>query len=206
MAEKLIPPTVSDAELNGEAKPKFDPFDPANLRANAAANIDVETVLTAVPVKKPKRTDFVRVHPDPAYTVDMYTVEREVGMDRETYMVLPEVQHLVLDELRLTRVITAINRRGTVFLWPIRLPVEGTDRNRRSAETALQAVEQAKSLWVRVQWDSDISGYTMQRARGDIGEPQWPDKSMRDLLEIAFRSYLIDKPDHPVIRELAGEI
>jgi hypothetical protein len=121
-------------------------------------------------------------------------------------MVLPSVQHLVLQELRLTRLYTAINRRGTVFFWPIRLPVEGNDRNRQSAETALQCAEQAQTLWVRVMWESDLSGYSMQRAKGDIGDPQWPDKSMRDLLEIAFRSYLIDREDHPVIRELAGEL
>ena len=76
------------------------------------------------------------MHPDPAYTVDMYVLEREDGMDREIYMVLPEVQSLVLDELRLARV-TYVNRRGTLALWPIRLPVEGNDRNRRVAETAL---------------------------------------------------------------------
>ena len=46
----------------------------------------------------------------------------------------------------------------------------------------------------------------MFRAKGDLGEPQWPEKSFRELLEIAFRSYLIDRPDHEVIRELAGEL
>jgi hypothetical protein len=136
----------------------------------------------------------------------MYVLEREDAMDRETYMVFPEVQHLVLEELRLARVITYINRRGKLFLWPIRLPVEGNDRNRRIAETALRCAEEAKTLWVRVMWDGDIGAYTMHRAKGDIGEPQWPDKSMRDLLELGFRHYLIDRPDHPVIRELAGEL
>ena len=47
MAEKPTAPTVPDPELNGQAKPNpYDPFDPANLRINAAANIEVETVLT----------------------------------------------------------------------------------------------------------------------------------------------------------------
>jgi hypothetical protein len=207
MSEKTTPATSSAPELNGEVpKSKPDPFDPENLRINAAAGIEVETVLTTILVQKPKRTDFIRVHPDPAYTVDMYILERDTGMDRQTYMVLPEVQHLVLEELRLARVIAYINRRGTPFLWPLRLPVEGNDRNRRVAETALLCAEQAKTLWVRVMWNPDISGYSMQRAKGDIGEPQWPDKSMRDLLEIGFRHYLIDRPDHPVIRELEGEL
>src|SRR5262245_685767 len=114
MAEKAAPPTTSDPQSNGEVpQPNLDPFDPMNLRINAAANIEVETVLTTVPIRKPKRTDFIRVHPNPAYTVDMYILEREDGMDRETYMVLPEVQSLALDELRLARVVTCINRRGT---------------------------------------------------------------------------------------------
>jgi hypothetical protein len=42
-------------------------------------------------------------------------------------------------------------------------------------------------------------------ARGDLGEPQWPDKSFRDLLATAFGDYLIDREDHEVIRELNGE-
>jgi hypothetical protein len=206
MTEKRSASTTSDPASNGEAPSRPDPFDPANIRASAAANIEIETVLTTVPVMKPKRTDFVRVHPDPKFTVDMYCLERESDMDREVYMVTSDVQHLVLQELRLTRFFTTINRRGTVFLWPVKLPIEGSARNRRPAETALKFAEQAKSLWVRVWWNSDISAYDMSRAKGDIGEPQWPDKSMRDLLEIAFRHYLIDRPDHPVIRELAGEL
>jgi hypothetical protein len=43
-------------------------------------------------------------------------------------------------------------------------------------------------------------------AKGDLGEPQWPDKTFRDLLELAFRDRRIDRADHPVIRELAGEL
>jgi hypothetical protein len=39
-----------------------------------------------------------------------------------------------------------------------------------------------------------------------LGTPQWPDKTLRDLIEIAFRYNLIDREDHPVIRELAGEL
>ena len=104
------------------------------------------------------------------------------------------------------RLFTAINKRGTVFLWPIKLPNDDNDRIRRIADTALQCAEQAKTLWVKMHWDRDLGGYEMQRAKGDLGEPQWPDKSFRDLLEIAFRHHLIDRPDHPVIRELAGEI
>jgi hypothetical protein len=181
-----------------------DPFDPEALRAGALADVEVEKVLTAVPIKKPGRTEFVRVHPD--HVLDVLLLEIGVGMDRQCYLVTPEVQHLVLPELRRTRLFVGITKYATVFLWPIKLPVESHDRMRRVSDTALMCAEQAKTCWTKVVWNSGLGGYEMSRAKGDLGEPQWPDKSFRDLIEIAFRHNLIDRPDHPVIRELEGEL
>jgi hypothetical protein len=187
--------------------PKYDPYDPQSLCDNGSAPVDVESVLTAVPVRRPKRVEFVRVHPDDAYMVpSMRVLERDTGTDTESYLVTPQVQHLVSDELRQVRLYTAITKRGTVFLWPVKLPGDGNDRIRRISDTAIQCAEQAKTLWVKVCWDRDLGGYTMQRAKGELGEPQWPPQSLRDLIEMAFQYNLIDRPDHPVIRELAGEL
>jgi hypothetical protein len=119
---------------------------------------------------------------------------------------LPEVQDLVVHELRRVRLFTAISKRGTTFLWPAKLPREDNDAGRRWAETALQAAEQAKNLWVKMHGSRDLGGYEIFRAKGDLGEPQWPSRSFRDLIEIAFRDRLIDRADHPVIRELNGEL
>jgi hypothetical protein len=170
------------------------------------ADIEVERVLTTVPVRKPKRNEFFRVHPGQDYTVDMRVVERDSGMDKETYLVTPDVAHLVLEELRQVRLYTVMTKRGTVFLWPVKLPEEDNDRLRRMADSALQAAEQAKDLWVKMAWSRDLGAYEMFRAKGDLGEPQWPEKTFRDLIAIAFRDSLIDRTDHPVIRELSGEI
>ena len=202
-------PGLSLPPMNGQDPntAKSDPYDPQSLCINAMTDIDVEAVLTAVPVRKPKRTEFFRVHPGDDYTVpSMYLMERDTGSDTESYLVTPEVQHLVTTELRQVRLFTVINKRGTVFLWPVKLPSDDNDRIRRIADTALQCAEQAKTLWVKMHWERDLGGYAMQRAKGDLGEPQWPDKPLRDLLELAFRYNLVDRPDHPVIRELVGEI
>lgn len=51
-----------------------------------------------------------------------------------------------------------------------------------------------------------LGAYEFVKARGDLGEPQWPEKSYRELLEIAFRDRLIATLEHPVIRELNGEL
>jgi hypothetical protein len=181
-----------------------DPFDPAALRTNVMGDIEVEKVLTTVPVRKPKRTEFFRVHPE--FTLDTYLLERDTGMERETYLVTPDVQHLVASELRQQRLFTAITKHNTVFLWPVKLPTDETDRMRRTADSALQAAEQGKKLWTKMAWNRHLGAYEMYRAKGDLGDPQWPDKSFRDLIEIAFRNNLVDHEDHEVIRELSGEL
>ncbi|ORA12612.1 hypothetical protein BST16_16845 [Mycobacterium asiaticum DSM 44297] len=194
---------ADDAKAPADPNASVDPFDPAALRVGVMADIEVERVLTAVPVRRPKRTEFFRVHPD--FVLDTLLLERDSGMDKDSYLVVPELQHLVLPELRRTRLFVAITKRGTVFLWPVKLPMEGNDSGRRVAETALQGAEQAKRSWVRLSWSRDLGGYEMLRAKGDLGTPQWPEKSFRDLIEIAFQHHLINRPDHEVIRELAGE-
>ena len=181
-----------------------DPFDPDTLRVQGLADVEVEKVLTHVPTRRPGRTEFFRVHPE--YVLDTLILEREDGIDRETYLVAPEVQDLVMHELRKVRLFVCINKRGTVFMWPAKLPRDDTDRGGAWARTALQVAEQAKGLWVKMWGNRDLGAYEMVRAKGDLGDPQWPEKSFRDLLALAFRERRIDRPDHPVIRELAGEL
>jgi hypothetical protein len=200
--------TPPDPHSNGEAPPAepFDPFDPKSLRINSGANADVESVLTTVPVRKPKRVEWFRVHPGDDHVVDTVIVERNTGMDTESYLVLPAVVHLVASELRPVRLFTAMNKIGTTFLWPAKLARGDNDRIHRIADTALLCAEQAKTLWTKMVWSSELGAYEMYRAKGDLGEPQWPDRSFRDLIEIAFRGNVIDTPDHPVIRELEGDL
>ena len=194
-------------DINGEV-PAFDPFDPTAMRIDALADVFVEQILTVVPVRNPKRTEFIRVHPGSDFSVDTFVVEVEIDGDREIFYVLPELRGAVPDPeaLKLVRLSLAITKRGTVFLWPIKLPGQGNNRVRRMADSALQAAEEAKSLWVRVAWDRELGAWGYARAKGDLGEPQWPAKSFGELLKIAFRLDLIDKPDHPVFRELEGDL
>src|SRR5512132_2903350 len=67
-----------------------DPFDPAALRLDQsfAETVGVRKLLTTVPVRKPNRQDFVRVHPDPAYRL-MPAAIIELKDDREVYLVTP---------------------------------------------------------------------------------------------------------------------
>jgi hypothetical protein len=104
------------------------------------------------------------------------------------------------------RIFTCMNKAGVVFLWPAKLPTENTS-SRRWAESALQIADEAKRLWVRMAGNRELGAYELFRARGNLPEPMWPDKTLSDLLHLAFdNGRLIDSLDHPVLRELRGEV
>jgi hypothetical protein len=182
-----------------------DPFDLDALRVEGLDDIGVEKVLLTVPVRKPKRTEFFRVHPGAEYCLDSVVFVREDGIDREVYLIAPALRAELVDACQRVRLYTCINKRGVVFLWPARLPdAEGGGRAWHTS--ALEIAEEAKKSWVRMQGNRDLGAYELHRARGDLGEPAWPDTPFKELLKLAFKERFIDTPHHDVLRELHGEL
>ena len=59
------------------------------LSQDFANKVGVKKAIITVPVRKPGRQDFVRVHPDPAMRLE--TAVLELKDDRETYLVDPDL-------------------------------------------------------------------------------------------------------------------
>jgi hypothetical protein len=185
-----------------------DPFNLEELRAVPdLESVSVEKILTTVPVKRPGKNDFFRVHPDEGYAIDYYVLEHDTDQDQTTYWVTPNLWDVLSDYLRKVRLFTCISKRGNVFLWPAKLPTLDGNRGAQAwYKSALQAADEAKKQWVKIIGNRDIGAYDLVRARGNLGDPQWPDHSFEDLIRLAFRDKLIDTTDHPVIKDLNGEI
>ncbi len=64
----------------------------------------------------------------------------------------------------------------------------------------------AKEHWVRVQSNMSLGAYDIFQAGGNIPGPEWPEVTMEEILQIAFRGRYIDSLDHPAIRRLRGEV
>src|ERR1700722_14531154 len=66
-----------------------DPFDPARLRLSQSfvSSLRVKKALVTVPLRKPDKSWFVRVHPSEDYMLQTAVVE--LKEDRETYLVAP---------------------------------------------------------------------------------------------------------------------
>jgi len=159
-----------------------DPFDPASLRINpniSAGAIGVKRKIVTVKVGKPDKMEFCRVHPSEAYRIDTAIVEDKVN--RESYLVAPALWPELPDFITLVRLCVAVNRHGTIFFWPAKLP----DPNGRPMDwhtSMLEAQELATKSWVRVQADMSAGSYAVFEATGNLPKPEWPELSMGDLL------------------------
>jgi len=187
------------------AERRIDPFDPAQLRLDPsdAENIGVKKLLTSVQVRKPNRHDFVRVHPDEDYRLNVAIIE--LKEDREVYVLTPDMAQQMPDDFALATLFTAINRQGVPFLWPVKLPGPNGKDN-EWYRSAREAAERAMKSWLRIKANMSLGAYELFEATGNFSEPEWPEVEFAEILRTAFRERYVDTIDHPLVKRLRGEV
>jgi hypothetical protein len=183
-----------------------NPFDPASLRLNQSftETVGVKRLLTTVPVRKPNKQDFVRVHPDPAYRLTP-AATIELKEDHEVYLLSPAMAAELPGEFATATLYTTVSRQGIVHLWPVKLP--GSDgKHNEWHRSAAEAAACATDRWVRVTSNMSLGAYEIFEATGELPEPNWPDLPFSEILEIAFRDHFVDRSDHPLIKRLRGAV
>jgi hypothetical protein len=188
----------------GSGVVKLNPFDPAMLRLDQSfvTNPGVKKLLTTVPVRKPNRQDFARVHPAPAYRLSPAAII-ELKEDREVYLVTPDIASELPGEFGVASLYTTINRQGVLHLWPVKLP--GPDgKHNEWHRSAGEAAERAMHRWVRVTANTSLGAYDLFEAIGELPEPEWPEISFAEILQVAFRDRVVNSLDHPLIQRLRG--
>jgi hypothetical protein len=101
--------------------------------------------------------------------------------------------------------LTAVNRLGVPFIWPIRLPGPDGKIDDWNA-SALEAAKRAEANWVRVTANVPLGAYEVWEATSDLPGPVWPEQSFGEMLKIAFKGRQIASPDHPALKKLRGEV
>jgi hypothetical protein len=193
-------------ELTPPTEP-FDPFDPRNLRIDQSflKQGAVKKLLTTVPVRRPNKQEFFRVHLDEAYRVTVVMIE--LIEDRDVYLVSPGfTDQLNAGEYHCATIYLCMNRQKVAFLWPVKLP-SPDGRQNRWHESAAEGAERGMVDWIRLSANMDLGAYEIALANGSFPEPVWPDLPFRELLRIGFKGgRIIEGPDHPVMQKLRGEI
>ena len=193
---------MKDENSSQEPNKPADPFNPETLRLDQSylQQPVAKKLLTTVPVRKPGKQDFVRVHPGESYRILSALIE--LRDERETYLVLPRVVSELSDgEFFFSTLYLCMNRQKVLSIWRVKVP-DGRQNNWQVSEA--DAAERAMKTWIRLTANMNLGAYEIVEAVGNFGEPEWPDLSFMEILKIAFKGRVIEGPDHPVVKKLRG--
>ena len=155
---------------------------------------------TNIPVKKPGKKNFFRVHPDPSYRLyDVGVIEEEGG---DVYLVnadlaLPDD---VLGFISHVNLLVAVTHHNKVFVWFFK----NTDTS--WASSALRVARRAQDEWIRTKADFESGGYNIFTAPEPLRskKPIFPPMSPEEIFTLAFDNRMITSVDDPIIRRLRG--
>lgn len=184
-----------------------DPFDPSTYRVSQtlAAAAGVKKVLTDLAAIPPNKAWWVRRHPAPEYTLDTFVIE--LKEEKETYLVLPPLWPALVAEATFHRKTfhLAVTMQGKPFLWPVRRPADDTREPDRWMKAPLEAIRLAADKWTRISWNVATQQHDVVTCES-TATPEWPDLPFRELLKLAFKNFVIDHRDHPVLKRLRGDM
>ena len=170
------------------------------LSQNFGSQIKATKRLTTVPVRKPSKTQWFRIHPE--YKLDALLLK--YGDNGEDfYFVKSPLADQLIDVVQAFRLVVGVDRQGVVFVWPLRLP--DAERAMHWHLSALEAASHAEVQWTRMQAHMGLGAYEIHAAEGITDVPKWPKMLMNEILGIAFKNKIIDRLDHFVLQQLRGE-
>jgi hypothetical protein len=172
----------------------------ARLPQNYSDLSQVEKVHAIIPVARPPKTVFFQVNPDPNFSFETYIFDYE----RSIYLVFPEVAAQFPELVKPVRIVSAITRDGNPYLWPMRLPKDD-GRSDNWATSAIEIAEIAKGVWVRVISNMSAGCYYAITAPGITVKPAFLAVTMEEMLQKAFRDFVITDMGHPIAREMLGD-
>lgn len=198
VAATIEPPIVTPSPADF-----FDDMEALKLAQEEAGISDqTEEVLTHVPVRKPLKHEYYRVRPGPENCFT--TVVFEDKATREIYIVAPAMipKLRAISDVSVVTLVQFMTKQKVLAIFPLKI---GRDTGTSGWQsTALAAADLAKTSWVRMQADMALAGYRIMKAKGDLGEPEWPETPFKDILNVAFKDRVIADEDHPVFNGLLG--
>ncbi len=169
--------------------------------------IPTHKVWTVVAIRKPTKTEFVRVSSDPDTRLPCMVYNDPDDRDA-TFMVMPSVMAMAGTEIpaRAVELRLAATRGGSPFLWPVPLPDPG-GRSSGWQTSAAEAAQLAERNWMRMSANIANGCYEVVVAKsGVIPDPDWKAfPSFEELVRTAAKGRIISDADHLVLRKLRGE-
>ena len=171
----------------------------------------VETLLTPLPILKiAEANDWTRLHQDEdnCWTCELcFVAVPVIGEKRDMLHLIDEdiaVQYLSAKKILRQRLALATKPYDKFFLCTV------PSQNQENAwnKTALAACDKAKTMWVQAlsRKAEGIDGYRIEYARDQdaFPDPNWPTRTLEELITVTFNGAMIETDDHPGLLRLIG--
>ena len=162
--------------------------------------------LANLKVSKPDKETWFMTHKD--WRQELYIAECSVknSLKKQSYLVQGNDdathQELLssLDTVRWCCCHLVATSTGSLMIWPRKMHVDDGDEPKKYHTTAAEAAEDAEQGFIKMKWKGGGYDWVSPRTPEVFKEPVWPkEQSMLELLEIAFRGYVINNMDHPQV-------
>jgi len=165
---------------------------------------NVKTLLPPLPTRSLKEVgDYARLHPDEAnyWSPELCFVGVPIkGSKRDSLHLIEEEEakeYLSSAQIKRMRLAVGATPNGVFFLCEV--PTQNLDNPWN--KTMLDCCEQAKTLWTKAEsrHAEGLEGY-VRKAAGDpdfAPEPDWPTKSLDEIIGFSFEGRIITRANHP---------
>lgn len=205
-------PSAPATAMNGEASAvppgvTYNPLKLSSLRTKSGVLKGVWTDPSRVPIyTRPEVNTWVRTRPDDEYheytdIIDLLVATNASNSsDRNpiyavTEDVLPELERW----LKPHRVMVGRTYHDKVlFLWARALSTGGNTWT----DSVIVAMDEALTDWISLETDHSLGEYKRHHGSPNWEEPKWPDQTLEDVINLAFRDRTINSLDHPVAKRL----
>jgi hypothetical protein len=181
------------------------PFNPSRfaMPSTGAEEFGTRKIRSVIPVNKPGKMEWVHLLDDEDFLIPGAAL-LDLQDGGRVYLVVPEIAAQLDDDVRLFALAPVLTRQDKLFLWPCPIIRPGEKPNQWHV-THIAAFDAAKNGWIRMKSNRACGFYDIIEPEKIMPEPDWPDMSFADMLQIAFNDdHIIDRDDHPALRRLKG--
>lgn len=197
-----MPKIPEGLPLGPECEPKSQATSLRDLRLQQDYEhmAEVTKVVTTVTIGKPNGQTFFRVHHE--WKAVYRVFEKKQDYKSEFFIVDTNAVPELASEAPPRLIVPLITRDGSLYVWPLRIGTAEKEAD-LAARSAYAAMQEAQSSWVRLKWKG--REFECFVAKGELPQPEWPDITFDEILDLAFAGRVIESANHPVVKALNGE-
>lgn len=176
-------------------------FESFKYSANYAAMEEDGTKKLSVGVHKPIKQSYFKGHEDEAMSFQSLALK----IKENVYLLKNNLWESYSKELNPITFYLCQTKKGNLFFWPVKGSLQDQKLDGWNT-SAHRVIKDARQNWIRLMSNQEVGRYEIMFANDQTAVAVWPEKTLEELLEVAFDGRIISDENDPILRELRGEL